>query len=166
MANFEQFPGQRTSDAFFTPAFRSTSSGCLSRASLFLREAGMLTGARKSFSTSINSARLVESANALDSVLFLNGLPVITFELKNQLTKQTVDDAVDQYKRDRDAKELLFHFGRCMVHFAVDDKRVKMCTHLRDGASWFLPFDKGWNDGAGNPPNPDGIRIVLRNSKS
>ncbi|WP_437230200.1 type I restriction endonuclease subunit R [Planctomicrobium sp. SH661] len=99
----------------------------------------------------------VESANALDMAIFINGLPVITFELKNQLTKQTVEDAVQQYKKDRDAKEPLFHFGRCMVHFAVDDVRVKMCTHLKNGASWFLPFDKGWNDGAGNPPNPNGI---------
>jgi type I restriction enzyme R subunit len=99
----------------------------------------------------------VESANALDMGIFINGLPVMTFELKNQLTKQTVDDAVNQYKKDRDAKEPLFHFGRCMVHFAVDDVRVKMCTHLKNGASWFLPFDKGWNDGAGNPPNPNGI---------
>lgn len=99
----------------------------------------------------------VESANSLDLAIFINGLPVITFELKNQLTKQTVEDAVEQYKKDRDAKEPLFHFGRCMVHFAVDDARVKMCTHLKNGASWFLPFDKGWNDGAGNPPNPNGI---------
>ncbi len=98
-----------------------------------------------------------ETANALDLAVFINGLPVITFELKNQLTKQTVEDAVEQYKRDRDSKEPLFHFGRCMVHFAVDDHKVRMCTHLRNGASWFLPFDKGWNDGAGNPPNPDGI---------
>ena len=99
----------------------------------------------------------VESANALDLAIFINGLPVSTFELKNQLTKQTVEDAVEQYKEDRDAKEPLFQFGRCMVHFAVDDVRVKMCTHLKNGASWFLPFDKGWNDGAGNPPNPNGI---------
>ena len=99
----------------------------------------------------------VESANALDMGIFINGLPVMTFELKNQLTKQTVEDAVEQYREDRDSKEPLFHFGRCMVHFAVDDKKVKMCTHLKNGASWFLPFDKGWNDGAGNPPNPSGI---------
>ena len=99
----------------------------------------------------------VDSANSLDIVVFINGLPVITFELKNQLTKQTVEDAVNQYKRDRSSKEPLFHFGRCMVHFAVDDVRVKMCTHLRDDASWFLPFDKGFKDGAGNPPNPNGL---------
>ncbi|MDR3349828.1 MAG: DEAD/DEAH box helicase family protein [Acidaminococcales bacterium] len=94
---------------------------------------------------------------ALDLCLFINGLPVITCELKNQLTKQDVDDAVYQYKTDRDPKELLFQFKRCMVHFAVDDARVKFCTRLSGKSSWFLPFNKGYNDGAGNPPNPDGI---------
>lgn len=94
---------------------------------------------------------------ALDMCLFINGLPVITFELKNQLTKQDVEDAVEQYKTDRAPRELLFQFKRCMVHFAVDDARVKFCTKLDGKSSWFLPFDKGYNDGAGNPPNPDGL---------
>lgn len=94
---------------------------------------------------------------ALDICLFINGLPVITFELKNQLTKRDVDDAVEQYKTDRDPRELLFQFKRCMVHFAVDDARIKFCTKLDGKSSWFLPFDKGYNDGAGNPPNPDGL---------
>lgn len=94
---------------------------------------------------------------ALDLCVFINGLPVITFELKNQLTKQNVDDAVQQYKDDRDPRENLFAFKRCMVHFAVDDARIKFCTKLSGQDSWFLPFDKGYNDGAGNPPNPDGI---------
>lgn len=94
---------------------------------------------------------------ALDMCLFINGLPVVTFELKNQLTKQNVDDAVQQYKDDRDPREVLFSFKRCMVHFALDDARIKFCTKLSGKDSWFLPFDKGYNDGAGNPPNPDGI---------
>ncbi len=94
---------------------------------------------------------------ALDFCIFINGLPVITCELKNQLTKQDVEDAVYQYKVDRDPRELLFQFKRCMVHFAVDDAKVKFCTKLEGKKSWFLPFDKGYNDGAGNPPNPDGI---------
>jgi len=94
---------------------------------------------------------------ALDMCIFINGLPVITFELKNQLTKQNVDHAVQQYKDDRSPKELLFSFKRCMVHFAVDDARVKFCTKLAEQDSWFLPFDKGYLDGAGNPPNSDGI---------
>jgi type I restriction enzyme, R subunit len=99
-----------------------------------------------------------ETQLALDLGLFINGLPVATFELKNSLTKQTVADAVEQYQRDRDPRERLFEFGRCIVHFAVDDQRVDMCTELKGKASWFLPFDQGWNDGAGNPPNPDGLK--------
>jgi len=97
------------------------------------------------------------SALSLDMAIFINGLPIATFELKNKLTKQTVDDAVQQYQRDRDPKELLFQFGRCAVHFAVDDHEVRMCTHLRGKDSWFLPFNKGYEDGAGNPPNPAGL---------
>lgn len=93
----------------------------------------------------------------LDLCVFINGLPVITFELKNQLTKQNTDDAVEQYKMDRDPRELLFSFKRCMVHFAVDDAQIKFCTKLAGKDSWFLPFNKGYNDGAGNPPNPNGI---------
>lgn len=99
-----------------------------------------------------------ESQLALDFCIFINGLPVATFELKNNLTKQTVDDAIQQYKRDRNPRELLFQFGRCLTHFAVDDQEIWFCTSLRGGDSWFLPFNKGWNDGAGNPPNPSGIK--------
>lgn len=97
---------------------------------------------------------------ALDMCLFINGLPVITFELKNSFTKQSVDDAVRQYQNDRDQRELLFQFKRCMVHFAVDDVRVKFCTKLNGNGSWFLPFDKGHNDGAGNPVNPHGLKTA------
>lgn len=98
-----------------------------------------------------------ETQLALDMAIFINGLPIATFELKNKLTKQTVEDAVQQYKNDRDPKELLFQFGRCLVHFAVDDHEVRMCTHLKGKSSWFLPFNKGYKDGAGNPPNPEGL---------
>jgi len=99
-----------------------------------------------------------ETQLSLDLCLFINGLPVATFELKNNLTKRTVEDAVQQYKRDRDPRELIFQFGRCLVHFALDDQEARMCTHLQGDASWFLPFNKGWNDGAGNPPNPHGLK--------
>jgi type I restriction enzyme R subunit len=99
-----------------------------------------------------------ETRRALDLGLFINGLPIATFELKNSLTKQTVLDAVEQYKRDRDPRERLFDFGRCVVHFAVDDGEVRMCTRLAGKGSWFLPFDKGCNDGAGNPPNSLGLK--------
>ena len=95
---------------------------------------------------------------ALDLCLFINGLPVATFELKNSLTKQTVADAVKQYEEDRNPREKLFELGRCLVHFAVDDHQVQFCTHLQGKSSWFLPFNKGWNDGAGNPPIPNGIK--------
>ena len=98
------------------------------------------------------------NALALDLCLFINGLPIATFELKNSLTKQTVADAVEQYKRDREPRERLFEFGRCIVHFAVDDHEVRFCTHLKGKGSWFLPFNQGWHDGAGNPPNPDGLK--------
>src|ERR1700690_1352539 len=84
----------------------------------------------------------VETANALDLALFVNGLPVATFELKNSLTKQTVADAIEQYQRDRDPREKLFEFGRCVAHFAVDDAEVRFCTHLKGKASWFLPFNQ------------------------
>lgn len=101
---------------------------------------------------------LDETRRALDLALFINGLPIATFELKNSLTKQTVADAIEQYKRDRDPRERLFEFGRCAVHFAVDDAEVRMCTELKGKASWFLPFNKGHRDGAGNPPNPHGLK--------
>ena len=99
-----------------------------------------------------------ETQLALDLCLFINGLPVFTFELKNNLTKQTVEDAVWQYKKDRNPREKLFEFGRCVAHFAVDESEVRFCTHLKGKASWFLPFNRGWNDGAGNPPNPHGLK--------
>jgi len=99
-----------------------------------------------------------ETQLALDLGLFINGLPIATFELKNSLTKQTVEDAIQQYRRDRDPREKLFEFGRCVAHFAVDDHEVRFCTHLKGKASWFLPFNLGWNDGAGNPPNPSGLK--------
>ena len=104
-----------------------------------------------------------QTKRALDLALFINGLPVATFELKNSLTKQTAEDAEEQYKRDRDPRETLFLFGRCVVHFAMDDQEARMCTELKGSKgmakdSWFLPFDQGWNQGAGNPPNPYGIK--------
>lgn len=97
------------------------------------------------------------TGDAVDLVAFVNGLPVFTFELKNNITNQTVEDAVQQYQRDRDPREPLFAFGRTIAHFALDDQRARFCTELKGTSSWFLPFDLGFNDGAGNPPNPDGV---------
>jgi type I restriction enzyme R subunit len=98
-----------------------------------------------------------ETRRALDFVVFINGLPIFTAELKNRWTKQNVEDAVKQYKTDRNPRELIFQFKRCAAHFAIDDGEVRFCTKLEGGDSWFLPFNKGYNDGAGNPPNPEGI---------
>ena len=94
---------------------------------------------------------------SLDVCLMINGLPVFTLELKNKLTKQSVKDAIEQYKNDRDPRELVFQFKRTIAHLAVDDQQVFFCTKLGGKDSWFLPFNKGYNDGAGNPPNPDGL---------
>ena len=100
-----------------------------------------------------------EKQRALDLALFINGLPIATFELKNNLTKQTVADAVHQYRTTRNRREDLFHVGRCTAHFAIDEQEVRFCTKLDGKASVFLPFNKGRDDdGAGNPTNPDGLR--------
>lgn len=99
-----------------------------------------------------------DPALSLDLCIFLNGLPIITCELKNTLTRQTYEDAIYQYRHDRDPRELLFHFGRTIVNFAVDDNEIHMCTEINGKTSQFLPFNKGYNDGSGNPPNPDGIK--------
>ena len=100
-----------------------------------------------------------EVQRSLDLALFINGLPVLTFELKNSLTKQTVSDAIHQYRRDRNPREKLFARGRCLAHFAVDETQVFFSTHLRGKASVFLPFNRGRGDGAGNPPNPHGLAV-------
>lgn len=94
---------------------------------------------------------------SLDIVTFINGLPIISFELKNELTKQNVEHAIKQYKTDRDPNEEIFRFGRLLVNFAVDTEEVWMCTELKGQNSFFLPFNKGYNNGAGNPPK-EGIR--------
>ncbi len=97
------------------------------------------------------------SEKSLDVALSLNGIPVATVELKNPLTGQTVEDAMRQYRRDRDPREPIFEFKRrSLVHFAVDTECVRMTTRLAGGATQFLPFDKGNDGGAGNPPDPNG----------
>ncbi|MEA5110028.1 hypothetical protein SDC9_18049 [bioreactor metagenome] len=104
-------------------------------------------------------------ANRLDLTVFLNGLPIITCELKNPLSGQTVHNGIRQYQNDRDPKEKIFSFARCMVHFAVDTELVFMTTQLGGKKTFFLPFNKGLNDGkpvapfgAGNPINPKGLK--------
>lgn len=91
--------------------------------------------------------------NSIDTVIFLNGLPIITMELKNPLTGQTYKNAIAQYQNDRNPRELLLAFKkRAIVHFAVDTEEVWMTTWLRKLDTVFLPFNKGYNKGAGNPP--------------
>ena len=93
---------------------------------------------------------------SVDMVIFLNGLPVATLELKNPWTGQNVNHAKKQYREDRDPKETLFQFRRCLVHFAVDPDEVWMTTKLDGASTYFLPFNKGHNHGKGNPPNRNG----------
>ena len=96
-------------------------------------------------------------SKSLDLVLFLNGLPLVTAELKNPLSGQNVEHAKNQYKRDRDAKELVFDFKkRTLVHFAVDQDTVFMTTRLSGEKTYFLPFNLGNSGHAGNPPAADG----------
>ena len=97
------------------------------------------------------------SEQSLDVTLSLNGIPVVTLELKNPFTGQTVEDARRQYQRDREPREPIFEFKRrALVHFAVDTESVLMTTRLAGKATHFLPFDKGFEGAAGNPPDPAG----------
>src|SRR6266480_2268486 len=95
--------------------------------------------------------------NSLDLALFLNGLPIFTAELKNPFTGQNVENAIKQYRSDRDPREPLFAFGRCLVHFAVDPELVYMTSHLEGHNTRFLPFNRGNKGGAGNPPSWKGF---------
>lgn len=101
-----------------------------------------------------------ENQNSIDVMISMNGLPLITIELKNHYTGQTVENAVKQYQTDRDPKDPLLAPKRCAVHMAVDDDDIKMCTWLCGKASWFLPFNKGVNGGTGNPINPNGVKTA------
>ncbi len=97
--------------------------------------------------------------NSIDVTLSLNGIPVATAELKNQMTGQTWRNAVRQYKDDRDPAEPILQFGkRTLVHFAVDTDEVYMTTRLSGRTTHFLPFNKGRDRGAGNPDNPNGYK--------
>jgi len=93
-----------------------------------------------------------KTEQSIDLVLFLNGVPIFTAELKNPLTGQNVGDAMAQYQRDRDPREPLLRFRRCLAHFAVDPDLVYMTTRLEGDRTYFLPFNKGRDRGAGNPP--------------
>ncbi len=100
---------------------------------------------------------LENTREEIDMVVFVNGLAIATLELKNQWTGQNAKvHGIKQYKYDRDIRQPLLNFGRAIVHFAVDTDEVYMCTKLAGSKSFFLPFNKGHNNGKGNPPNPFG----------
>ena len=108
----------------------------------------------------------VSNENSIDIVLFLNGIPVVSMELKNQFTGQDTDNAIHQYKFDRASKDTIFEFkNRVLVHFAVDLYNVFMTTRLQGANTFFLPFNQGSNGsgnvgGKGNPQNPDGYQTA------
>jgi len=140
--------GVRFKLAFFKPA-----SG-LNPETLGLYEQNILTVTRQVHYSTRNE-------NSVDLLLSINGLPVATVELKNQFTGQDVEAAKQQYAQDRDNRELLFQFKRrALVHFAVDPDEAWMTTRIDGGNTRFLPFNKGYNKGAGNPPNPTGYKTA------
>ena len=99
--------------------------------------------------------------NKPDLTLCLNGIPIATAELKNPATGQNYEDAITQYKEDRDPADKLFSFKRgALVHFAIDPNEVFMTTKLQKDKTQFLPFNQGKNDGKGNPDNPNGYNTA------
>src|SRR5438132_4318584 len=138
------------------------SDGCTFRLCYFRPSSGMNEALRKLYEANlfavVRQLKYSEkNEKSLDLVLFLNGLPIFTAELKNPLTGQTVRDATRQYCFDRDPKEPLFAFGRCLAHFAVDPDLVYQTTHLQGPQTRFLPFNQGRNGGAGNPTSREGF---------
>lgn len=105
----------------------------------------------------IRQLRYKGTKESVDLAIFLNGIPIFTSELKVDFT-QNISQAKRQYKHDRDPRDKLFSPGRCLAHFAVSPEEVHMTTELEGEDTTFLPFNKGHNHGAGNPPNPSGYR--------
>lgn len=104
---------------------------------------------------------LANPLEEIDIVLFLNGIPLVTMELKNAWTGQNARyHGQKQYREDRDINQPLLNFGRCLVHMAVDTDEVYMTTKLAGKSTFFLPFNKGNNYGKGNPPNPSGHKTA------
>lgn len=105
-----------------------------------------------------------DNHKSIDLLLSINGLPVATCELKNQFTGQNVQHAIRQYRDDRDPRELLFQFKnhakRALVHFALDSDEVYFTTKLDNKQTRFFPFNKGFETGAGNPPNDEGYKTA------
>jgi|SRR5680860_13770 len=142
----------------FRLAFFKPETG-LNEQSLKLYEQNILSCTRQLYYSSRNN-------NSLDMVLFLNGIPIVTMELKDQFSEQDVTDAIKQYQYDRSPTEAIFDFpNRALVHFAVDLKEVYMTTRLESGNTYFLPFNQGLGGagnvgGAGNPAREDNFAIA------
>ena len=133
--------------------------GCTFRLAFFRPASGLNEETRRLYAANFFAvARQIryslKNENSLDLVLYLNGIPIFTAELKNPLTGQNVEDAIRQYKTDRDPREPLFAYGRCLGHFAVDPDLVYVATRLAGPGTRFLPFNRGKYGGAGNPPVP------------
>ncbi len=104
---------------------------------------------------------LDKTGESIDMVIFINGIAIATLELKNPWTGQNAKvHGIKQYKNDRDTRQPLLNFGRCIVHFAVDTDEVYMTTKLNGSKTFFLPFNKGYKNGKGNPPNPFGHKTA------
>ncbi len=134
-------------------------SGCKFRLAYFRPASGLNENTRRLHAANLFAVvRQVhystQNEKSLDLVLFLNGIPIFTSELKNPLTGQDVEDAIRQYKTDRDPREPLLAYGRCLAHFAVDPDLVYVTTQLAGPKTLFLPFNLGKFGGAGNPPVP------------
>src|SRR5213593_4521016 len=134
-------------------------SGCKFQLAYFRPASGLNEETRRLHSATLFAAMRqlhysTKNEKSLDLVLFLNGIPIFTAELKNPLTGQDVEDAIRQYKTDRDPREPLLAYGRCLAHFAVDPNLVYVSTQLTGQKTRFLPFNQGKYGGAGNPPIP------------
>ncbi len=134
-------------------------SGCKFRLAYFRPASGLNEETRRLHAANLFSVvrQLRYSGRnekSLDLVLFLNGIPIFTAELKNPLSGQDVQNAIHQYKTDRDPREPLLAYARCLAHFAVDPDLVYVTTRLAGPRTSFLPFNKGKFGGAGNPPVP------------
>jgi len=138
--------GVKDSGCKFALAFYPPASG-LNAETTTLYEANVFSVVRQLHYSEANQ-------NSIDLVLFLNGLPIFTAELKNQLNGQTVDEAIAQYRHDRDPNEPFLRPGRILAHFALDTDSAYVTTALKGTKTTFLPFNRGHNGGSGNPPVP------------
>ena len=134
-------------------------SGCKFSLAYFRPASGLNEETRRLYQGNLFSAvrqlhYSTTNEKSLDLALFLNGIPIFTAELKNPLNGQNIEDAIRQYKNDRDPRDPLFAYGRCLAHFAVDPDLVYVTTQIAGEKTLFLPFNQGKFGGAGNPPVP------------